>query len=113
MGLLSIVPVLGAFIVWLPAAVFLALDGSWLKAAILGVWGIVVVIGGIHNMLYPMLVGNRLKLHTVPAFISVVGGLLLFGAYGLILGPLVVTITFLLVEIWSIRSHATRIKRAR
>ena len=38
-------------------------------------------------------VGNRLKLHTVPAFISIVGGLILFGASGLLLGPLAVTAT--------------------
>jgi predicted PurR-regulated permease PerM len=70
MGLLSIVPVLGAFIVWIPAAVLLALDGSWVRALILAVWG-GVVVGGIDNILRPMFVGNRLRLHTIPAFISI------------------------------------------
>jgi predicted PurR-regulated permease PerM len=55
MGLLAIVPVFGAFVVWIPAAAFLALDGNWGKALILSVWGSVVV-GGIDNVLYPMLV---------------------------------------------------------
>jgi predicted PurR-regulated permease PerM len=104
MGLLAIVPVFGAFVVWIPAAVFLALDGHWGQALILCVWGSVVV-GGIDNVLYPILVGNRLRLHTVPAFVSIVGGLVVFGASGVILGPLVATITLTLLEIWRARTH--------
>lgn len=99
MGLLAIVPVLGAFIIWVPAAIFLALDGEVGKALILAVWG-AVVVGGIDNLLYPMLVGNRLKMHTLAAFVSIVGGLLLFGPSGIILGPVTFTITRLLLEIW-------------
>ena len=99
MGLLAVVPVLGAFIVWVPTAIFLALDGSWGKALALTAWG-GVVVGGIDNLLYPMLVGDRLKLHTIPAFISIVGGLMLFGPSGLILGPLAFAVTMFLFEIW-------------
>ena len=39
MGLLSVVPVLGAFVVWIPAAILLTLDGSWARALILAIWG--------------------------------------------------------------------------
>ena len=105
MGLLSLVPVLGAFVVWIPAAILLALDGSWGKAVILALWG-ALVVGGIDNVLRPMFVGNRLQLHTVPAFISMIGGLVLFGAPGFILGPLAVTVTILLVKIWRTRGQA-------
>ncbi len=109
MGLLAVVPVLGAFIIWIPAALFLLLDGSGGKALVLTLWGSVVV-GGIDNLLYPMLVGNRMKMHTVFAFISIVGGLMLFGSAGLILGPVLFTVTRLLLEIWNreaARSPAT------
>lgn len=102
MGLLSVIPVLGAFVVWIPAAILLALDGSWAKALILAVWG-AAVVGGIDNLLRPMFVGSRLRLHTLPAFISMIGGLLLFGASGFILGPLAVTVTMLVVNIWAAR----------
>ncbi len=103
MGLLAVVPLFGAFVVWIPAAALLALDGDWGKALLLTAWGSVVV-GGIDNVLYPMLVGNRLRLHTVPAFVAVVGGLVVFGASGVILGPLAVTITLSLLEIWRLRT---------
>ncbi|RUV40933.1 MAG: AI-2E family transporter [Mesorhizobium sp.] len=101
MSLLSVVPVLGSFIVWIPAAVLLALDGDWGKALILTGWG-GIVVGGIDNVLRPMLVGNQLRLHTIPAFISMIGGLALFGPPGFILGSLAVTVTLLLVEIWAV-----------
>ena len=101
-------PVLGAFVVWIPAALFLLLDGSPGKALLLTLWG-TVVVGGIDNLLYPMLVGKRLQMHTVLAFISIVGGLVVFGASGLILGPVIFAITRLLLEIWSSRHSAANI----
>ena len=108
MGLLAVVPVLGAFIIWIPAAIFLFLNGSAEKALVLTLWG-GIVVGGIDNLLYPMLVGKRLKMHTILAFISIVGGLMVFGPSGLIAGPLIFTITRLLLEVWSKRNAATTI----
>ena len=105
MALLAIVPVLGTFVVWIPAALFLVLQGRWISALILALWGMLVV-GTIDNLLRPILVGNRLKLHTLLAFMSVVGGLILFGSSGLILGPVVLTVTMALLEIWSPRRVA-------
>ena len=105
MGLLAVVPVLGAFVIWIPAAIFLVLEGSGGKALLLVLWG-GIVIGGIDNLLYPILVGKRLKMHTVLAFISIVGGLIVFGPSGLILGPVIFTVTRLLLQIWSGRNVA-------
>lgn len=105
MGMLAIVPVLGAFVIWIPAALFLALEGNWMDAILLTVWG-TVVVGGIDNLIYPILVGNRLSVHTVPAFIAIVGGLIVFGASGIILGPLALTVTLFLLEVWRERIAA-------
>ena len=105
MGLLAVVPVLGAFVIWIPAAIFLALEGSEGKALLLAIWG-TVVVGGIDNLLYPMLVGSRLKMHSVVALISIVGGLIVLGPSGLILGPVTFTATRVLLEIWGRRNEA-------
>lgn len=102
MALLSVVPVLGAFVVWVPAAIYLILSGHWDKGVILILWG-ALVVGTIDNLLRPVLAGSRLKLHTALSFISVVGGLILFGAAGLILGPVLLTITMVLMQIWANR----------
>lgn len=99
MALLAILPVFGAFVVWIPAAISLALDGQWEKAVILTVWGSIVV-GGIDNWIYPMLVGGRLKLHTILAFCAAVGGIIVFGPCGLIVGPVALTITIFLLHHW-------------
>ena len=103
MGLLAIVPVLGAFVVWLPAVAFLIVDDQLGKAAILALWGMLVV-GTIDNLLRPLPIGRRLHLHTVLAFISLVGGLMLFGPSGLIVGPVVLSVTCVLLETWVQRS---------
>jgi len=105
MGLLAVVPVLGAFVIWIPAAVFLALEGSVGKAVLLTLWG-AVVVGGIDNLLYPMFVGKRVKMHSVIAFVSIVGGLIVLGPSGLILGPVIFTVTRVLLEIWTRRNAA-------
>ncbi len=107
MAFLAIVPVLGAFVVWVPAALFLALEGSWGKALILTLWG-ALVVGTIDNLLRPVLVGNKLKLHTVLAFMSVIGGLMLFGPCGFVLGPITLTVTIVLLEQWTKRSRLTQ-----
>jgi predicted PurR-regulated permease PerM len=107
MALLAIVPVLGAFVIWLPAAIFLAATGQWGKAAILILWG-TVIVGLIDNLLYPILVGTRLRLHTVPVFFAIVGGLAVFGAAGIILGPVILALTDAILEIWRRRTAGGR-----
>lgn len=97
MFFLSMIPMAGAFLVWAPAALFLALSGSYGKAAVLVGWGI-LVIGSIDNVLSPRLVGRRARLHELLIFFAVLGGLQVFGVLGLVLGPVVVAMTLALVE---------------
>lgn len=106
MGLLGIVPFLGAFVIWAPAAIVLGLNGEVLSAVLLTLWG-TLVVGLVDNVLYPILVGQRLMLHTVPSFIAVVGGLLVFGTSGIILGPIIVAGAQTLLEIWRRRNLAS------
>lgn len=97
MFFLSMIPMAGSFLVWAPAAVYLLLTGSFVKAAVLLGWG-VLVIGSIDNFLSPRLVGKRARLHELLIFFAVLGGLQIFGVLGLVLGPVVVAITLALIE---------------
>jgi predicted PurR-regulated permease PerM len=97
MFFLSMIPMAGAFLVWVPAAIFLAVTGSYIQAIILVVWG-VLVIGSIDNFLSPRLVGRRARLHELLIFFAVLGGLEVFGVLGLILGPVIVAVTLALIE---------------
>jgi predicted PurR-regulated permease PerM len=64
-----------------------------------------LVISTIDNVLYPILVGSRLRLHTVPIFISMLGGVWLFGVVGLVLGPIAFSVTASLILIWRGRTR--------
>jgi predicted PurR-regulated permease PerM len=99
MTLLSMIPMAGAFIVWVPAAIFLALSGFWVKALILTAWG-TLVIGTVDNFLRPKLVGEKTKLHELFIFFSVLGGLKVFGVLGIVLGPVVLAITLALLDVF-------------
>jgi predicted PurR-regulated permease PerM len=103
MGILCILPIVGPSLVWGPAAILLALAGHWGKALILVAWG-TLVIGLVGNLIYPILLGRRLRLHTLAVFISMVGGLVLFGACGFFVGPLVLAATLSLLSICKDRS---------
>ena len=112
MGLLAIIPYLGTFVIWGPTAAILAMEGEWGKAAILVAWG-AIAIGLIDNLLYPYLVGQRLRQHTVVSFVAILGGVSLFGATGIVLGPVVVTLAFFLLDLWRRRTeHGASAERA-
>ncbi len=105
MILLAMIPFVGTLPVWMPAAVYLGLSDHWIKALILFCWG-VFVIGTADNLLYPALVGSKLQLHTAPLFFAVLGGLALFGASGIVLGPLILAGFLALVRIWKDQDRA-------
>ncbi len=97
MMFLSLIPLTGAFVVWIPAAIFLAVSGAWIKAILLALWG-VFVISLVDNFLRPKLVGQRAKLHELFIFFAVLGGLQVFGLLGIVLGPVVLAIALSLFD---------------
>ena len=103
MAVMSIVPMVGTAIVWGPAAVYLLLQGSPDKALILVAWGF-LVIGLVDNILKPSIVKGRLHAHIVPVFVSIVGGLAAFGAAGVIIGPVILSLALALIDIWHDRA---------
>jgi predicted PurR-regulated permease PerM len=103
MGLLSVLPYLGSFVIWAPAALLLAGQGQWIKAGVLAGWG-AVVIGLADNLVYPIVVGDRLRMHSLVALFSLLGGIAVFGGAGLVLGPVIVAVTIALLEIWRKRT---------
>jgi predicted PurR-regulated permease PerM len=102
--IVSILPAIGASVVWVPVALYLGLTGHWGKAAILAAWG-TFVVSSIDNFLYPVLVGSKLHQHTVSILLAILGGVVIFGFSGVILGPLAFTITTTLLDIWRARNN--------
>ncbi|MGL3605962.1 AI-2E family transporter [Rhizobium sp. G187] len=101
MTFLSLLPAVGAALVWVPAAIWLFLIGAWLKGLIMVAVG-VLVIGLIDNLLRPPLVGQGTRLPDYVVLISTVGGISLFGISGFVIGPLIAA---LFISAWSLFTH--------
>lgn len=99
MALLSMIPFLGAPLVWFPAVIILVIKGAVLKAIILFLWG-AFIVGLIDNLLRPVIVGMKTKLHPLLVFYSVFGGLLLLGPIGLFIGPIILSLIIVMAEIF-------------
>ncbi len=98
-AVLALLPVGGAALVWIPGALFLFLTASTLKAVLLGIWGLLLVSLP-DNFLKPLLIGRKAKIPTFLLFITLLGGLQVFGILGLLFGPLVLTLLTVFVQIY-------------
>lgn len=85
---LSILPAVGAALVWLPASVILMAGGSWIRGLILLAFG-AVVISLVDNVLRPILVGRDTKMPDWLILVSTLGGLTTFGISGFVIGPII------------------------
>ena len=99
MAILGMIPLLGAFVVWVPAAIYLLAEGHIVSSLVLVGWG-VLVVGLADNLVYPVLVGRQLMMHSAVSFIAVIGGLYVFGAVGLVMGPVAVALSHCLLDIY-------------
>jgi predicted PurR-regulated permease PerM len=101
MALVSLVPVVGTALIWGPVVVFYVLTGSvWKGLLMLAVFG--VAVGSVDNILKPILIQRGTEIHTLWVFVSVIGGLSVFGFLGIVLGPFLFTILVVLLEIYKV-----------
>lgn len=99
MALLAFLPIIGIGVVFIPAAIYLFLKGQ-IASAIFFVIFYIILSGGIEYIFKPKIVGQRVKMHTLLVFFSIIGGLKLFGILGIIYGPLIVTAFLTLTDIY-------------
>ena len=100
MGFFALLPFLGTWVVWLPAAIWLASTGHLAKALTLAALG-AVIVGGVDNVLRPALLAGRAQMNGLLMFVSLLGGVSVFGLLGLILGPLVVALVAGLLDAYA------------
>ena len=98
MAFLSLLPVVGTGIVWVPVAVFFLFTGAIWKGVVLVLFG-VLVIGLVDNLLRPLLVGKDTRMPDYMILISTLGGLAIFGLNGFVIGPLIAA---LFMSSWAI-----------
>lgn len=98
--LFALVPVVGTAIMWIPAVIWLMVQGETGYALFMAAWG-VIVVGGVDNVLRPMLISGRAEVPTLAVFVGVMGGLSAFGFIGLFLGPIVLGLLVALLRFTS------------
>lgn len=105
MAFLSLIPAIGAAIVWAPVALYLLATGSIWQGLLLIGYG-VLVIGLVDNLLRPFLVGKSTKLPDYIILISTLGGIEIFGLQGFVVGPLIAAIFMVSWDMFSKADHA-------
>jgi predicted PurR-regulated permease PerM len=101
-ALLSLVPVIGTALLWVPWTIYLLATGAIVRAIIFAVLQIVLV-GSADNVLRPMLIEGRVKMHTLVVFFSILGGIGYFGILGMFIGPLIFAIAVTFFEFYGAR----------
>ncbi len=104
MVVLSIIPAVGAALIWVPAVIYLFLVGQVVAGVGLLVW-CAVVVSSVDNFLRPLLIGRDARMSDLLILLSTLGGIVLFGAVGFIVGPIVAA---LFVTVWHLYGEAFR-----
>lgn len=102
MAFLSLLPAIGAALVWAPVAIYFLVTGALWQCLALVLWG-VLVIGLIDNLLRPMLVGKDTHIPDYVVMISTLGGMAVFGINGFVLGPMIAA---MFISVWHLRVSA-------
>jgi predicted PurR-regulated permease PerM len=95
----ALLPVGGSTIVTIPASIYLFLQGDIVRGVLMVIWALGVV-GAVDNVLKPIFIGTRLKLPMLFLFFGILGGLAVFGALGLILGPVLLALLAALLDLY-------------
>jgi predicted PurR-regulated permease PerM len=108
MGFFSLVPVVGSALIWVPAAISLVADGH-IAAGIMVALFCSVVVGLVDNVVRPWVISGRAELGGLVVFISVLGGISVFGLLGVVVGPIVVATGASLLDLYAPSSPAGNI----
>jgi len=100
MGLLALLPLIGAWLVWAPAALWLAANGQYGRATVV----VVVcagVAGALEHFVRPMLLGGRTQMNALLVLLSILGGISAFGFLGFVMGPIVVALASAILDAYT------------
>lgn len=111
MAFLSIIPLVGAFIVYVPAGVILIIGGSYIKGLLVILIG-TFVISQIDNVIRPLLISGKTSLHPLLLFFTIMGGIAVFGLLGVVVGPMIAAGFTILLRVFEMRLHPEDVESA-
>lgn len=101
MGFLSLIPYLGAAIVWLPYGIYLLITGSIWQGVFIMVWG-AAIVGTVDNLIRAYIIKGKSSVHPIFIIFSILGGITLFGFWGVIFGPLIISLAVTILHIYEL-----------
>jgi predicted PurR-regulated permease PerM len=104
MIVLSILPLVGGALVWVPASLILAATGHVWQALLLAAF-CALIVGSVDNVLRPRLVGQDTKMHDLVILFSTLGGIMVFGPLGFILGPILAGVFVTTWQLFGVAYH--------
>lgn len=104
MSFTSLIPYVGASLIWLPVSLAFFIQGQFGWGLFIFIWGLGVV-SVIDNFFRPIFIGNRTKMHPLATFLAVLGGIFMFGINGIIFGPLILSLTVTILHIYKLEYH--------
>lgn len=104
MAFLSVIPFVGAFIIYIPAGLILIIAGAYIKGIVVIAIGS-IVISQIDNVLRPFLISGRTSMHPLLLFFTILGGIYLFGLLGVVLGPIIAAVFVTMLKIFELKLH--------
>lgn len=109
MGILALIPLVGAVVIWAPAALYLVFHHQPMQAGILVAWGLIVMMGLADNLIRPLLMrricSDDTRMNPLVLFLSVIGGIQLYGLLGIVIGPLIVIVAMTVFEMYRLYYH--------
>jgi predicted PurR-regulated permease PerM len=99
-AILSILPLVGSGLIWVPACAALAVEGRWGATVVLAIWG-VAVVGSADNLIRPLVYRRWANIHPFVTLIGAFAGIRWFGLLGILVGPLALSYFFALIKMYS------------
>lgn len=104
MAFLSVLPIVGAFLVYIPAGIILIIGGSWVTGLVVILIG-TLVISQVDNLIRPYLISGRTAMHPLVLFFAIMGGIAVFNILGLVMGPFIAAVFLTLLKIFELKLH--------
>jgi predicted PurR-regulated permease PerM len=98
-ALLSMIPFFGAYLVWIPASIYLLLTGQIWQGIFMIIWG-AGLISTIDNVIRMYMIKGKAQVHPLFVLFSVLGGITVFGFWGVVIGPLIISLTVTVLNIY-------------
>ncbi|MFA6435754.1 MAG: AI-2E family transporter [Candidatus Gracilibacteria bacterium] len=101
MAFFAIVPYIGSTIIWVPAVIILLATGHWIAALFLALWG-TFIVGTVDNLIKPLVIGEKARIHPLLSFITILGGIFTMGLPGLIIAPYLLSLCLTFLHIYKL-----------